>query len=152
MSLSSKCFFEIVYEIRYEDAIIAIKKLKTHLISKNEATNLFGNEKDSSFEGILGNILQSFDGNYLYSTIEEQAAHLLYFIIKNHPFSDGNKRTARIISNAILINNQYCPISFRTVESIEYKKAMLVFYEQNTISVFKKLFIEQFRFAVKTYF
>ena len=68
------------------------------------------------------------------------------------PFSDGNKRTARIISNAILINNKYCPISFRTVDSIDYKKAMLIFYEQNNISVFKKIFIEQFEFAVKTYF
>jgi Fic family protein len=68
------------------------------------------------------------------------------------PFSDGNKRTARIISNAILFNNKYCPISFRTVDSIDYKKAMLVFYEQNNISAFKKIFIEQFEFAVKTYF
>ena len=68
------------------------------------------------------------------------------------PFLDGNKRTARIISNAILINNKYCPISFRTVDSIDYKKAMLVFYEQNNISAFKKIFIEQFEFAVKTYF
>ncbi|MGL2962995.1 Fic family protein [Flavobacterium sp. RSB2_4_14] len=68
------------------------------------------------------------------------------------PFSDGNKRTARIISNAILINNQYCPLSFRTVDSIDYKKAMLIFYEQNNISAFKKIFIDQFEFAVKTYF
>ncbi|AFL83525.1 hypothetical protein Belba_0878 [Belliella baltica DSM 15883] len=67
-------------------------------------------------------------------------------------FNDGNKRTARIISNAILIANQYCPISFRTIDSVEYKKAMLIFYEQNNISVFKEVFIEQFRFAVKTYF
>lgn len=67
-------------------------------------------------------------------------------------FNDGNKRTARIVSNAILIANQYCPISFRTIDSVEYKKAMLIFYEQNNISVFKKIFIEQFRFAVKTYF
>ena len=67
-------------------------------------------------------------------------------------FNDGNKRTARIISNAILIANQYCPISFRTIDSIEYKKAMLIFYEQNNISVFKKIFIAQFQFAVETYF
>lgn len=67
-------------------------------------------------------------------------------------FNDGNKRTARIISNAILIANQHCPISFRTIDSVEYKKAMLLFYEQNNISVFKDIFIEQFRFAVKTYF
>jgi Fic family protein len=65
---------------------------------------------------------------------------------------DGNKRTARITSNAILIANGYCPISFRTVDSIDYKKAMLMFYEQNNIAAFKKIFIEQFLFAVKTYF
>jgi Fic family protein len=68
------------------------------------------------------------------------------------PFSDGNKRTARIISNAILIHYKHCPISFRTVDSIDYKKAMLVFYEQNNISVFKNIFMKQFEFAVKTYF
>jgi Fic family protein len=68
------------------------------------------------------------------------------------PFADGNKRTARIISNAILVNNHYCPMSFRTVDSIAYKKAMLIFYEQNNISAFKKIFIDQFSFAVQTYF
>jgi Fic family protein len=68
------------------------------------------------------------------------------------PFADGNKRTARIISNAILMGNYHCPVSFRTVDSIEYKKAMLIFYEQNNISAFKQIFISQFEFAVKTYF
>jgi len=67
-------------------------------------------------------------------------------------FADGNKRTARIISNSILIANQYCPISFRTVDSVDYKKAMLIFYEQNNIDAFKQIFISQFEFAVKTYF
>ncbi|GHV10098.1 hypothetical protein FACS1894162_2570 [Bacteroidia bacterium] len=68
------------------------------------------------------------------------------------PFNDGNKRTARIVSNAILLANEYCPISFRTVSSIDYKKAMLLFYEQNNITAFKRIFIEQFEFAVNTYF
>ena len=67
-------------------------------------------------------------------------------------FVDGNKRTARIVSNAILIAHGYCPISFRTVDSIEYKKAMLIFYEQNNISAFKETFIDQYEFAVNTYF
>lgn len=67
-------------------------------------------------------------------------------------FNDGNKRTARIVSNAILISHGICPISFRTVDSLEYKKAMLLFYEQNNISAFKKIFISQFEFAVATYF
>lgn len=67
-------------------------------------------------------------------------------------FNDGNKRTARIISNAILLSEKYCPISFRTVDTLVYKKAMLVFYEQNTIYPFKKIFIDQFDFAVDNYF
>jgi Fic family protein len=67
-------------------------------------------------------------------------------------FVDGNKRTARIVSNAILIANNHCPLSFRTVDSIDYKKAMLIFYEQNNITAFKRIFMDQFRFAVRTYF
>jgi len=84
--------------------------------------------------------------------IFEQALLTLVLISYIQPFVDGNKRTARIVSNAILINHKYCPISFRTVDSVDYKKAMLLFYEQNNITNFKKIFIEQFEFAVKTYF
>ncbi len=82
----------------------------------------------------------------------EKALLALVLISYIQPFSDGNKRTARIISNAILMNNHYCPISFRTIDSVEYKKAMLVFYEQTNINPFKKVFIGQFEFAVNTYF
>ena len=81
-----------------------------------------------------------------------KALFVLVLISYIQAFNDGNKRTARIISNAIMMNNNYCPISFRTVDSIDYKKAMLIFYEQNNISPLKKIFIEQFEFAVKTYF
>lgn len=81
-----------------------------------------------------------------------KALFVLVLISYIQAFADGNKRTARIISNAIMMNNNYCPISFRTVDSIDYKKAMLIFYEQNNISAFKKIFIDQFEFAVKTYF
>ncbi len=81
-----------------------------------------------------------------------QALLALVLISYIQPFVDGNKRTSRIVSNAILINHKYCPVSFRTVDSIDYKKAMLLFYEQNNIVAFKEIFIEQFEFAVKTYF
>jgi Fic family protein len=84
--------------------------------------------------------------------IFEKALLTLALISYIQPFVDGNKRTARIVSNAILMNNKYCPISFRTVDSVEYKKAMLLFYEQNNLSVFKEIFINQFEFAVNTYF
>ena len=81
-----------------------------------------------------------------------KALLVLLLISYIQPFSDGNKRTARIISNAILMNNNYCPISFRTVDSIEYKKTLLIFYEQNNLAAFKEIFIQQFEFAVDTYF
>ena len=84
--------------------------------------------------------------------IFEKALLALLLVSYIQPFMDGNKRTARILSNAILINYQYCPISFRTVDAIEYKKAMLLFYEQNNVSRFKEIFITQFEFAVQTYF
>lgn len=96
-----------------------------------EDTCILVNGKENVFEKVLSTLV------------------LLSYI---HAFVDGNKRTARITSNAILIANGYCPISFRTVDSIDYKKAMLMFYEQNNIAAFKKIFIEQFLFAVKTYF
>lgn len=84
--------------------------------------------------------------------IFEKALLTLLLLSYIQPFSDGNKRTARITSNAILIANDYCPLSFRSVDSIDYKKAMLIFYEQNNLYAFKQIFIEQFEFAVKEYF
>jgi Fic family protein len=86
------------------------------------------------------------------ANIFEKALIALVLISYIQGFMDGNKRTARITSNAILIANEHCPISFRTVDSIDYKKAMLVFYEQNNITAFKRIFIDQFEFAVNTYF
>lgn len=84
--------------------------------------------------------------------IFEKALWTLLLLSYIQPFGDGNKRTGRIVSNAILISNQYCPLSFRTIDSIEYKKAILLFYEQHSIAAFKKIFISQFEFAVNTYF
>jgi Fic family protein len=86
------------------------------------------------------------------TNVFEKALLVLVLISYIQPFEDGNKRTARIISNAILMNEGFCPLSFRTVDSIDYKKAMLIFYEQNNITSFKRIFIDQFEFAVKTYF
>lgn len=84
--------------------------------------------------------------------IFEKALMALVLISYIQGFMDGNKRTARITSNAILIAHKYCPLSFRTVDSIDYKKAMLIFYERNNITPFKRIFIDQFEFAVRTYF
>ena len=67
-------------------------------------------------------------------------------------FEDGNKRTARLISNALLLAYDSAPISYRAVSEIEYKKANILFYEQNNISYFKQVFISQYEFAVRNYF
>ena len=95
------------YEIEYQEAKTAILELKNQLIDKKEATNLFANEKDKSFSGILKSIVQTFDGQYLYPSVEEQAAHLLYFVIKNHPFSDGNKRVGAFLFVWFLEKNKH---------------------------------------------
>jgi prophage maintenance system killer protein len=78
--------------LNYEVAVNAINTLRTDLAARSEATALFGNEREHGLQSILGNIEQTFDGEPLYKTSEERAAHLLYFVIKDHPFSDGNKR------------------------------------------------------------
>ncbi len=72
----------------------AIMNLRAELIKKDEATELFAQERNrGSIEGVVGNVMQSFGGNPVYKTLEEKAAHLLYFMVKNHPFVDGNKRS-----------------------------------------------------------
>ncbi|MBL0191394.1 MAG: virulence protein RhuM/Fic/DOC family protein [Saprospiraceae bacterium] len=97
----------VTYKIKYEEAKPQIDALKQKLIDLKEATALFGNEKDNSFRGILGNVLQTYDGEYLYPSIEEQAANLLYFVIKNHPFNDGNKRIGAFLFIWFLEKNKH---------------------------------------------
>ena len=76
------------------DLTLGIGVLKTVLLKKGSATENFAQERNRrSLEGIFGNVMQTFDGVALYPSIESKAAHLLYFIIKNHPFVDGNKRS-----------------------------------------------------------
>lgn len=78
--------------LHYSDALQAIDSLKTDLLHRQEATALFGQERNKALSSILNNIEQTFGGESLYKTTEEKAANLLYFIIKDHPFTDGNKR------------------------------------------------------------
>ncbi len=76
------------------DLLSAIGDLRKELVKKNEATEMFASERrEGNIEGIVGNVMQSFGGKAMYPTVEEKAAHLLYFMVKNHPFTDGNKRS-----------------------------------------------------------
>ena len=82
----------------------------------------------------------------------EKALLALLLIAYIQPFMDGNKRTSRLIANAILIAAKCCPLSFRTVAANDYRAALLLFYEQNNVSAFKRIFLEQVEFAVREYF
>ena len=82
----------------------------------------------------------------------EKALLTLLLIAYIQPFTDGNKRTSRLMSNALLIAHGVCPLSFRTVAADDYRAALLLFYEQNNISAFKRMFLEQVEFALREYF
>ncbi|MCK5460026.1 Fic family protein [Candidatus Parcubacteria bacterium] len=98
----------------------------------------------------LENMNNFINQKKVHPLIKSMMAVLLISYIQ--PFEDGNKRTARLIGNALLSAYDYCPLSYRSVDVVEYKKATILFYEQNNISYFKQLFIEQFEFAVENYF
>lgn len=110
---------DAVYVLSYEECRELIDKMKFSAESE-----LFGNEKDDSFKGSIGNIYQSFGGVELYPSVEEKAANLLYFITKNHSFSDGNKRIAAAIflyfleKNDLMLINGEKTISDHTLVAI----------------------------------
>jgi len=95
------------FVLKYEEAINVIGKIKKDLIARKEASDLFGQENSDRFKGILGNIYQTFGKKELYTSLEEKAAHLLYFIIKDHPFVDGNKRIASFLFVYYLDKNNF---------------------------------------------
>lgn len=93
--------------LKYENCVKIISELKKELIVKKEASGLFGIEVSERFKSVAGNLYQTFGGKELYTTIEEKAAHLLYLTIKDHPFSDGNKRIASFLFVYFLDKNNF---------------------------------------------
>lgn len=81
----------------HEQAIVSLQSLKASLMERGEATQLFAQERGDAFAALLGNLDQTVFGEPAYPTVELKAAHLLYFVIKNHPFSDGNKRSGAFL-------------------------------------------------------
>lgn len=153
--LDHQDFVKPLNSARIEDLhSILIKDLKVDRNIRKRRVGISGtNYKPLDNEFQIREALQSMcDLVNSKTNVFEKALLVLVLISYIQPFEDGNKRTARIISNAILMNENHCPISFRTVDSIEYKKSMLIFYEQNNINPFKRIFIDQYAFAVATYF
>ena len=95
------------FVLKYENCRQVIKEIKKELISKKEASGFFGQGTSGEFEGIVKNLYQVFGGKELYKTIEDKAAHLLYFTIKDHYFTDGNKRIASFLFVYFLDKNDY---------------------------------------------
>ncbi len=127
----------VTYKVEYAEAKAAIESLKI----KFGGSNLFGNEKDQSFKSSIATIDQTFDGKELYTSIEEKAANLLYFVVKNHSFTDGNKRIAAWLfvwylnKNAFLYkndnskrieNNTLVALTLMIAESNPNEKEMMV--------------------------
>lgn len=103
-------------------------------------------------ENIINILNLSLDKINLLNDPFSKALALILIISYIQPFEDGNKRTSRILGNAILLANNICPISYRSINEAEYKKGVIIFYEQNSAYFFKELLIEQFKFAVNNYF
>lgn len=135
-----------LFHITYDEAMKAIQGLH----QKFGGSSLFGNEKDESFQGSLAAIYQTFGGHDLYPSVEEKAAHLLYFVTKNHSFSDGNKRIAAFLfvwfleRNGILYkadgsrriaDNALVALTLMIAESKPEEKEMMVKVVVNLINV-----------------
>lgn len=95
------------FVLGYKESLEIIGKIKKELVAKKEAGDLFGQERKGALEAVVKNLYQTFGGKELYSTIENKASHLLYLIIKDHSFSDGNKRIASFLFVYFLDKNNY---------------------------------------------
>lgn len=137
---------EELFRITYEEAMKAIRGLR----DKFGGSSLFGNEKDESFQGSLAAIYQTFGGHYVYPSVEEKAANLLYFVIKNHSFSDGNKRIAaflfvwfleknhilyRLDGSKRIANNALVALTLMIAESKPDEKDMMIKVVVNLINL-----------------
>lgn len=95
------------FVLKYQESKKIIENIKSNLQSKNEASDIFGREIESRLEAVISNLYQTYGKEELYSSLEEKSAHLLYLIIKDHPFSDGNKRIASFLFIYFLDRNNY---------------------------------------------
>ncbi len=95
------------FVIKYDACVKIIGELRKELVVKKEASDLFGNEVGDKFKSVVGNLYQTFNSRELYKTLGEKAAHLFYLTIKDHPFSDGNKRIASFLFVYFLDRNNF---------------------------------------------
>ena len=132
------------------EATHALQTLKTSLIERGEATDLFAHPRGDGLGSILGNLEQSVFGEPAYPTVESKAAHLLYFVVKNHPFSDGNKRSGAFLfvdflhrngrlldakGNAVINDTGLAALTLLVAESDPKQKETLIRLIMNMLAV-----------------
>lgn len=127
---------EDIITLTHQEASTVITMLREDLLSKNESSNFFGQERNAGLQAILGNIAQTFAGQPVYPSHQSRAAHLLYFIIKDHPFGDGNKRIGCLlfliylkkcgIDPTVIDNNSLTAIALLIAESKPSHKEIMV--------------------------
>ena len=164
MILNQKAAFEFILEnieLWENPKISSLEKLHSLVVEKLGVTN----NLRKTIVGITGTNYRPLENEFQIrdalellfnnvakaNNIYEQALFSVLGLSYIQPFVDGNKRTSRLLANAILITGNYAPISYRSVDDRDYKEACLVFYEQNSIEPFKKLFIEQYVFSANNY-
>jgi prophage maintenance system killer protein len=135
-----------VVQLTGDRVATSLGQLKQSLVKGGQATDLFGQERSAgSVSGIVGNVMQSFGGKEVYPTAEEKAAHLLYFIVKNHPFVDGNKRSgafsfvwylrqAKILDTARLTPSALTALTIMVAESQPAHKEKVIRLILNLLS------------------
>lgn len=161
--------------LNHKDAVDLIKKENIHQVSLNKIQKVhFALTKEmgilntvrSKPVGITGTIYRPLKKDSEIKKAMERMCEVInnkkdifekslllnLLIAYIQPFNDGNKRVSRLMGNAVLMSFEYCPLSFRSIDELEYKKAVILFYEQNNLRYFKELFIDQYRFAVDNYF
>lgn len=165
MILNHKAAFETILTHREEFKTILISQItQLHNILVKNLSIRTGIRSEAV--GITGTTYRPLDNSFrikeaLEKTVRiintttfplEKALITLTFISYIQPFNDGNKRTGRMLANAILMAHDYFPLSYRSVDETTFKKALILFYETHSIFHFKKILIDQYRFALDTYF
>lgn len=165
MILGHKKALDFIFKNKKEFRTLSVNKIERIHSTINRDLNIPKNIR-RSVVGVTGTKYKPLNNEWQIKEVLEKTCELInkeknvfaksviasIMIAYIQPFEDGNKRTARILSNAILLVGGNCPLSYRSASEAEYKKAILLFFEQNNISYFKKLFMEQYEFAVKNYF
>ena len=165
MILNHKRTFDYIFAHKNDFKKMTVRKIDNIHRLLTGGLNVFSGIRKRAV-GVVGAKYRPLDNEYqLREALENAAASVnkitdpfskalaaILLISYIQPFEDGNKRTARLVGNAALLAHNVCPLSYRSVDEADYKKATILFYEQNNVRTFKELFVQQYKFSVENYF